>query len=116
MFNKKNKRIIANTMNLARGTYLLSILPNDEFTTLYKAMEAKKVENPSEYKIPDWFTIQFVDGNKKDVYIFLGSFHEGKKYPIVYKELFIEEMKRYKINFKELKDNKYKIKRNPIQK
>ena len=112
MFNLRDKTIKNNTKRIAKGTFVLATMPNDKIEAIFKRMEKSKLKKAAKYKLPDWFTIQFVE-QEKDIYAFIGSYSDGNGYPLVYKEDFLKQLTKYHIEFEELEDNTYKIIRNP---
>ena len=108
MFKKKDKEITMNTIRIARGTSVLASMSNQSFISTYKKMEARKVPNPAEYHLPDWFTIKFRQ-HDKDVYEFIGSFNEGDVYPLVYKNDFLKILRKNKIEIQQIDEDIYKI-------
>ena len=113
MFKRKDKKILENTKRIARGTFFLSVMPNTKFITIYKRKEKEKVENPCPYQIPDWFTIKFIEKDK-DICEFLGSFHEGEGYPLVYKKNFLKELKKFRVFYEQIDNETYKILRKGV--
>jgi len=108
MFNRKDKEIIDNTKRIAKGTYILYSMPEKTFIETYQRMEKSNAKSPCKYKLPEWFTIKFIDKENKTAE-FLGSFNDGNGYPLVYKDKFLKLLKKYHVNFEEMEDNTYKI-------
>ena len=108
MFKKKDKEINNNTIRIARGTYTLSKMPENNLKKTYQKMEKRFSISPCKYKIPEWFTIKFIDKGNETAE-FLSSFNDGNGYPLVYKKKFLKLLKKYKVNFEEIEDNTYKI-------
>jgi len=113
MFGFKDRIILKQTRKIAAGTYALAKMDNKQFIAIYKRMEKRNAKSPCEYHLPDWFTIKIIPF-EKDKAEFHGSFISGEEYPIVYKSLFLKELKKYHVYFEEIDENTYKIIRNDI--
>ena len=112
MFKLKDKIIKNNTKRIAKGTYALATMPDDQIEVIFKRMEKSKLQKAAKYKLPEWFSIEFIP-KEDDICEFVGSFSDGDGYPLVYKNDFLELLTKYKVNYEELKNNTYKIHRTP---
>ncbi len=108
MLGFKDREILSATRRIARGTFVLANMDDKQFTAIYKSMERNKIKSPCKYKIPEWFTIKIVP-IEKDKSEFQGSFIEDDGFPIIYKSVFLKELKKYHVYFEETKENAYKI-------
>lgn len=111
MFKFKEKEIKNNTSRIARGTYMLSTMPNEEFISLYKKMKEKRMNTKAKYKLPDWFTIIF-KSTENNTHKFIGSFTDGNGYPLVYKKDLLKILKKLKVKYEQIDEDTYKIIRN----
>ncbi len=108
MFKKKDQEIKNNTMRIAKGTFMLSQMPDSLFTSTYKKMEKQNKKSPCKYELPNWFNIKFIK-KENEIYEFQGSFTDGNGYPLVYKKDFLRLLKKNKVNIEQLDENTYKI-------